>query len=95
MSRATTAEGVLETIYSLAGVDAAGEDDGDGLSRPSARGAAERRRGGVLRRLAGAGRGRRVLRAQEARDEADRDRLGRRWRRCRRSRSSRRCARPT
>ena len=42
MSRATTAEGVLETIYALAGVDAAVGERGSRLSRPSTRGAAER-----------------------------------------------------
>ena len=40
MSRLTTAEGVLETIYALAGVDAAGRGRGGDLSRASARRAA-------------------------------------------------------
>ena len=65
MSRMTTAEGVLETIYSLAGVTPPERRRRD-LPRASARGPAEARGRGVLRHLAGAGRGRRNIPAQEA-----------------------------
>ena len=60
MSRATTAEGVLETIYDLAGVTPpVGRDDDVFRGHPLAV-RAEGRGGGVLRHLAGARRGRRV-----------------------------------
>ena len=71
---------------------AAGEDDGDDLPRASARGAAERRRGGVLRHLAGAGRGRRHSSSQEALHERMRTAGDRDRRRGDRARSRRCCA---
>ena len=60
MSRQTTVEGVLETIYGLAGVDATRRDRRY-LPRPSARSAAAAGSGRVLRPLAGAGHRRRRL----------------------------------
>ena len=65
----TTAEGVLETIYALAGVVPPVEDDDDGVPRASARGSAEGRGRGVLWHLAGAGRRRRDLVSEEVTDE--------------------------
>ena len=64
VSRMTTAEGVLETVYSLAGVVPPVEN-GRGVPRASARGSAEGRGDSVLWHLAGARRRRRTGRSGE------------------------------
>ena len=52
MSRVTTAEGVLEAIYSLAGITPPQETDDADFSRPSAGGRATSGERDILRRLA-------------------------------------------